>query len=82
MRALAAALDRNYRRVRDDVEALAEAGLLEQAGEGTGVTAFFDAIEARIALLAKVDRRRKSVPKALTQGRSPRREAKGMQIHP
>ena len=33
-----------------DVEALAEAGLLERADEGTGVTAPFDAIETRIAL--------------------------------
>jgi predicted transcriptional regulator len=50
IRALALALDRDYRRVHDDVEALAEAGLLERADEGTGVTAPFDAIETRIAL--------------------------------
>jgi predicted transcriptional regulator len=50
VRALAQALDRDYRRVHDDVEALAEAGLLEREDEGTGVTAPFDAIETRIAL--------------------------------
>jgi len=49
IRALAQALDRDYRRVHDDVEALAEAGLLIRAEEGTGVTAPFDAIETRIA---------------------------------
>lgn len=50
IRALAQALKRDYRRVHDDVEALTEAGLLERAEEGTGVTAPFDAIETRIAL--------------------------------
>lgn len=50
IRALAFALDRDYRRVHEDVEALAEAGLLERAAEGTAVTAPFDAIETRIAL--------------------------------
>ncbi|MBL6618216.1 MAG: hypothetical protein ISP45_29690 [Reyranella sp.] len=50
IRALAQALDRDYRRVHDDVEALAEAGLLEREEEGTGVSAPFDAIETRIAL--------------------------------
>ncbi len=50
IRALAQALDRDYRRVHDDVEALAEAGLLARADEGTAVTAPFDAIETRIAL--------------------------------
>jgi predicted transcriptional regulator len=49
-RALAQALDQDYRRVHDDVEALAAAGLLKRAEEGTEVTAPFDAIEARIAL--------------------------------
>jgi len=48
--ALAQSLERDYRRVHDDVEALAEAGLLQRADEGTGVTAPFDAIETRIAL--------------------------------
>ena len=47
IRALAQA---HYRRVHDDVEALAEAGLVERADEGTGITAPFDAIETRIAL--------------------------------
>jgi len=50
VRALAQALGRDYRRVHDDVEALAEAGLLKRADEGTGVKAPFDAIETRIAL--------------------------------
>lgn len=50
IRALALALDRDYRRVHDDVEALAEAGLLERAEEGTGISAPFDAIETRIVL--------------------------------
>ena len=50
IRALSQALDRDYRRVHEDVETLAEAGLLERADEGTGVSAPFDAIETRIAL--------------------------------
>ena len=50
VRALAHALDRDYRRVHEDVETLTEAGLLARADEGTGVTAPFDAIETRIAL--------------------------------
>lgn len=50
IRALAQALERDYRRVHGDVEALTEAGLLERADKGTGVTAPFDAIETRIAL--------------------------------
>jgi predicted transcriptional regulator len=50
IRALAQALDRDYRRVHDDVEALTEAGLLQRADEGTGITAPFDAIETRIVL--------------------------------
>jgi predicted transcriptional regulator len=50
IRALAQALDRDYRRVHDDVEALAEIGLLERAERGTGVSAPFDAIETSIAL--------------------------------
>ena len=50
IRALAQALDRDYRRVHDDVQALTGAGLLERADEGTGISAPFDAIETRIAL--------------------------------
>jgi predicted transcriptional regulator len=50
VRALAQALGRDYRRVHDDVEALAGAGLLERAEEGTGITAPFEAIETRMAL--------------------------------
>lgn len=50
IRALAHALNRDYRRVHEDVEALAETGLLERSDEGTGITAPFDAIETRIAL--------------------------------
>lgn len=50
VRALAQALDRDYRRVHDDVAALTEAGLLERADEGTGIIAPFDAIETRVAL--------------------------------
>jgi len=50
VRALALALERDYRRVHDDVEALAAVGLLQRAARGTAVTARFDAIETRIAL--------------------------------
>ena len=50
IRSPAQALNRDYRRVHDDVEALAGAGLLKRAVEGTGVTAPFDSIETRIAL--------------------------------
>jgi predicted transcriptional regulator len=50
IRALAQALGRDYRRVHEDVKALATAGLLERAAEGTEVTAPHDAIETRVAL--------------------------------
>ncbi len=51
IRALARALGRDYKRVHEDVKALAEAGLLEQGGEG--IRADYQAIElpkTRIAL--------------------------------
>ena len=51
IRALARALDRDFRRVHDDVRALADAGLLEV--DDAGVRAEYEAIEvapARIAI--------------------------------
>jgi predicted transcriptional regulator len=51
IRALARALGRDYKRVHEDVKALAEAGLLEQDGES--IRADYEAIElpkTRIAL--------------------------------
>ena len=48
--ALAKAVGRDYRRVHEDVEALAEAGLVDREEDGTGLSAPYDAIETRIAL--------------------------------
>ena len=48
--ALAKAVGRDYRRVHEDVEALAEAGLVDRESGGTGLSAPYDAIETRIAL--------------------------------
>lgn len=45
--ALARALGRDYKRVHEDVEALTAAGLIERDG---GLTAPYDAIEARMAM--------------------------------
>lgn len=45
---LARALHRDYKRVREDVEALAEAGLIERTAEG--VRADYDEIRTAIAL--------------------------------
>lgn len=44
---LARRLDRDYKRVHQDVEALTAAGLIERDG---GLTAPYDAIEARMAM--------------------------------
>lgn len=49
VRALAQQLGRDYRRVHEDVEALADAGLIERQEKGTGLSAPYDGIEARIA---------------------------------
>lgn len=48
--ALAKAVDRDYRRVHEDVEALVAAGLVDREEGGTGLTAPYDAISTRIAL--------------------------------
>ena len=48
VRALAQQLGRDYRRVHEDVDALAEAGLIERKKEGTGLFAPYDGIEAQI----------------------------------
>jgi predicted transcriptional regulator len=48
--ALAKAVGRDYRRVHEDVETLAEAGLVDREEDGTGLSAPYDAIETRIAL--------------------------------
>ena len=50
VRALSQQLGRDYRRVHEDVEALAAAGLVDRERDGTGLTAKYDGIEARIAL--------------------------------
>lgn len=48
-RALAQQLGRDYRRVHEDVEALAAAGLIDRDDRGTSLSAPYDGIEARIA---------------------------------
>lgn len=48
--ALAKALGRDYRRVHEDVEALATAGLIDRADEGRALSAPYDTITTRIAL--------------------------------
>jgi predicted transcriptional regulator len=48
--ALAKAVGRDYRRVHEDVETLAEAGLVDRENDGTGLSAPYDTIETRIAL--------------------------------
>lgn len=48
--ALAKALGRDYRRVHEDIEALAGAGLVDREDGGTGLTAPYDVIATRIAL--------------------------------
>ncbi|MCW2248045.1 putative transcriptional regulator [Azospirillum fermentarium] len=48
--ALARAVGRDYRRVHEDVEALAAAGLVDRDKNGNGLTAPYDAIATRIAL--------------------------------
>ncbi len=49
VRALAQQLGRDYRRVHEDVEALASVGLIDREAEGTGLTAPYDGLEAKIA---------------------------------
>ena len=48
--ALARAVGRDYKRVPEDVEALAGAGLVEREADGTGLSAPYDAIRTTIAL--------------------------------
>jgi predicted transcriptional regulator len=48
--ALSRALGRDYKRVHADVEALAEAGLIDREPDGTGLSAPYDAIRTTIAL--------------------------------
>lgn len=48
VRSLAQQLGRDYRRVHEDVEALAASGLIDRDSQGTGLSAPYDAIEARI----------------------------------
>lgn len=50
IKALAKAVGRDYRRVHENVETLAEAGLVDRENDSTGLSAPYDAIEARIAL--------------------------------
>ena len=50
VRALAQQLGRDYRRVHEDVEALANAGLIDRPDHGTGLSAPWDVIETRLAL--------------------------------
>lgn len=49
VRALAQQLGRDYRRVHEDVGALAAAGLIDRDDRGTALSAPYDGIEARIA---------------------------------
>ena len=48
--ALARSVGRDYKRVHEDVAALADAGLVERAAAGSGLTAPYDAIQTMIAL--------------------------------
>src|SRR3954467_6116425 len=48
--ALARAVGRDYKRVHEDVQALAVAGLIEREPDGTGLSAPYDAIRTTIAL--------------------------------
>jgi predicted transcriptional regulator len=48
--ALAKTVGRDYRRVHEDVEALADAGLVNREDGGTGLSMPYDAIEMRISL--------------------------------
>ena len=48
--ALARAVGRDYKRVHQDVEALAVAGLIEREPDGTGLSAPYDAIRTTIAV--------------------------------
>ena len=48
--ALARAVGRDYKRVHEDVEALAGAGLVEREADGTGLSAPYDAIRTTIAV--------------------------------
>lgn len=48
--ALSREVGRDYKRVHEDVEALASAGLIERAENGTSLTAPYDTIQTTIAL--------------------------------
>lgn len=48
--ALARAVNRDYRRVHEDVDALIVAGLVDRQDGGTGLSAPYDTIATRIAL--------------------------------
>lgn len=50
VRALAQQLGRDYRRVHDDVDALARSGLIDRQTKGTRLTAPWEAIETKLAL--------------------------------
>ena len=50
VRALAQQLGRDYSRVHADVEALANAGLIDRQDGGTGLSAPWDVIETHLAL--------------------------------
>lgn len=48
--ALSRAVNRDYKRVHEDVEALALAGLIERATDGTALRAPYDTIQTTIAM--------------------------------
>lgn len=48
--ALSRAVKRDYKRVHEDVDALATAGLIERATDGTSLVAPYDTIQTTIAL--------------------------------
>jgi len=48
--ALSRAVKRDYKRVHEDVEALATAGLIERATDGTALSAPYEAIQTTIAM--------------------------------
>lgn len=48
--ALSRAVKRDYKRVHEDVDALASAGLIERAVDGTALSAPYDTIQTTIAM--------------------------------